>query len=242
MGSTNEHRQIRLVRLAHVYYTHKDLTKASKFLDDFGFQQEKKTVQMDKTTIYYRGTAPEPFVYCAQEGDVDEFGGAAFVVESREDLEYASQTLPGASEVHELKDAPGGGHCVTFRDPIDGFPFHLVYGQSLAGETRALPQLKYNYVCMLRGTWIQERISKRLTVKSPRKSSDHPTARRDSNQVGTLTRPQSERDLMLTTIEGPAPVHKLGHFGMCVTNFANAYSFYTTRFNFKASDVSRSFE
>lgn len=36
---------------------------------------------------------------------------------------------------------------------------------------------------------------------------------------------------------GPAPVHKLGHFGMCVTDFARAYEFYTTRFNFKPSDV-----
>lgn len=38
--------------------------------------------------------------------------------------------------------------------------------------------------------------------------------------------------------EGPAPIHKLGHFGMCVTNFAKAFEFYTARFNFKPSDVS----
>lgn len=37
---------------------------------------------------------------------------------------------------------------------------------------------------------------------------------------------------------GPAPVHRLGHFGMCVTNFKAAYEFYTTRFNFKPSEVS----
>lgn len=148
MTSTTDHRQIRLVRLAHVYYTHKDITKASKFLDDFGFQ-EAKTISTDgKVTRYYRGTGPEPFVYCLREGDIDEFGGAAFVVESREDLEYASQTLPEASKVYELMEAPGGGLCVTFRDPVDGFPFHLVYGQSLEGEIRALPQLKYNYVCI----------------------------------------------------------------------------------------------
>lgn len=146
MGSTTEYRQIRLVRLAHVYYIHKDLTKATKFLDAFGLQQEK-TVHKDKKAIYYRGTGPEPFVYCAREGDVDEFGGAAFVVESRGDLEYASQTLPGATEVYELKEAPGGGYCVTFKDPVDGFPFHLVYGQTLAGQTRALPKLNYNYAC-----------------------------------------------------------------------------------------------
>lgn len=145
MGSTTDHRQIRLVRLAHVYYTHQNITKASQFLNDFGFQ-EVKTIDKDKKTVYYRGTGPDPFVYCAREGDADEFGGAAFVVESREDLEYASQTLPGASEVYELAEAPGGGLCVTFRDPVDGFPFHLVYGQGFADETRALPRLNYNYV------------------------------------------------------------------------------------------------
>ncbi|KAB8227009.1 cytochrome P450 [Aspergillus alliaceus] len=36
---------------------------------------------------------------------------------------------------------------------------------------------------------------------------------------------------------GPAPVHKLGHFGLCVTDFARTYEFFTTRFNFKASDL-----
>jgi len=46
---------------------------------------------------------------------------------------------------------------------------------------------------------------------------------------------------MPMTRAGPAPVHKLGHFGLCVTDFAKAYSFYTTRFNFAPSDVSSKF-
>lgn len=44
--------------------------------------------------------------------------------------------------------------------------------------------------------------------------------------------------LPLTSAIAPAPVHKLGHFGMCVTDFAEAFEFYTTRFNFVPSDVS----
>lgn len=36
----------------------------------------------------------------------------------------------------------------------------------------------------------------------------------------------------------PAPVHKLGHFGMCITDFAKCYEFYTTYFNFHPSEVS----
>lgn len=141
-SSNTGHRQIRLVRVAHVYYTHKDINKATQFLEDFGFQEIKRVGQ----SIYYRGTGSEPFVYCAREGNVDEFGGAAFVVESREDLEYASQTLPEATKVYELDQAPGGGLCVTFKDPVDAIPFHLVYGQAVADDTTPTPDLKYNFV------------------------------------------------------------------------------------------------
>ncbi|KAJ5806095.1 oxidoreductase [Penicillium pulvis] len=186
-------RRINLLRIAHVYYTHKDIQKARQFLEDFGFQEEKRVGKK----IYYRGTGPEPFVYCLTEGDEDEFGGTAFAVESEEDLEYASQTLPGASKVTALTDAPGGGYCVTFRDPVDNFPFHLVYGQELSNDVKKLPELDYNM----------------------------PTEKYRS--VNNFQRFE----------KGPAPVHKIGHFGMCVTNFAKAFDFYTTRFNFKPSDL-----
>ncbi|RHZ50595.1 uncharacterized protein CDV56_103787 [Aspergillus thermomutatus] len=185
-------RQIRLVRLAHVYYTHQDLDKAARFLEDFGFQE---TGRVGKT-IYYRGTSAEPFVYCAQQGDVDRFGGAAFVVESMADLEYAARTLPSTSEVYQL-DCPGGGLCVTFADPVDGFAFHLVYGQTPLEATAVMQEPRYNY----------------------------PTEKHRPSNSCQRFKP------------GPAPVHKLGHFGMCVTDFARAYDFYTTRFNFKASDL-----
>ncbi|KAL1980672.1 hypothetical protein VTN96DRAFT_3652 [Rasamsonia emersonii] len=186
-------RQIRLVRIAHVYYTHKNIDQARQFLEDFGFHEVKR---VGKDT-YYRGTGPEPFVYCARQGDEDDFGGAAFVVESEQDLEYAAQTLPNATKVYELSDAPGGGRCVTFRDPVDNFPFHLVYGQAAAENVTAFPQLKFNF----------------------------PTEKH--RPVNKTQRFQ----------KGPAPVHKLGHFGMCVTNFAKTFEFYTTRFNFVPSDL-----
>lgn len=136
-------RKIPLVRLAHVYYTHKDIDNATKFLLDFGFQETKRSGDR----IYYRGTGTEPFVYCATAGQEDKFDGAAFVVESAEDLEFASKTLPDATPVHQLEDEPGGGSRVTFRDPVDGFPFHLVYGQS-SGESESDPhdELQFNFV------------------------------------------------------------------------------------------------
>ena len=125
MPSQTTPEKIRLVRPAHVYYSHIDLDKAHKFLLDFGFAETQR-VDSDKT---YRGYAPDPFVYCATKSDANTFGGVAFVVESKADLERASQTLPNASKIYELTDALGRGKCVTFNDPVDGFPFHLVFGQ-----------------------------------------------------------------------------------------------------------------
>lgn len=91
-------RKINLVRLAHVYYTYADIDKALQFLDDFGFQKVTQVGQ----DHYFRGTGAEPFVYCSREGDVNEFSGAVFVVQTKDDLEYASRTLPEASDVYEL--------------------------------------------------------------------------------------------------------------------------------------------
>lgn len=154
-----ESKRIRLVRLAHVYYTHRDLAKASEFLKDFGFQECTQVAsKTGQRTIFYHGTdTKQPFVYCAREGPEDAFGGAAFVVESREDLEYAAKTLPGATGIVDMDldegKIPGGGLRVTFTDPIDGFPFHLVWGQRGQEVTRdqedRLPALQYNLVCCL---------------------------------------------------------------------------------------------
>jgi hypothetical protein len=157
-------RKINLVRLAHVYYTHKDLTSASKFLLDFGLQEVKQAhhaqngSQDDKKVIYYHGTSAEPFLYATESGPENAFGGAAFVVESMEDLEFAARTLPGASPVLDLgkedPSVPGGGFYVTFQDPVDGIPFRLVFGQIMRdigdGDGiggNGLPQLRYNFVC-----------------------------------------------------------------------------------------------
>jgi len=148
MGSSGDvTRKITLDRIAHVYYKHRNIEKQTAFLNDFGFYEAKKI----KDKIYYRGYSDEPFLYCAIASDDDEFGGAAFVVDSEEDLIHAAATLPGATQIYEMTDAPGGGRCVTFKDPIDGYPFHLVYGQTLApiGNEPSFPQLEFNYVCVV---------------------------------------------------------------------------------------------
>lgn len=194
----NDLKKIKLTHLAHVYYKYKDLAPIRKFYEDFGFYETKRVGE--KT--YYRGYGAEPFVICAEPADKDEFGGAAFAVESEEDLVHASVSLPAecrATKVYDLTDAPGGGKCVTFYDPVDGFPFHLVHGQEKVPLMDPnFPDLKINFPL------------------------------EKTREVNTFQRFKKR----------PAPVHKLGHFGMCVTNFAKCYEFYSTRFNFFASELS----
>jgi len=185
-------RKIMLKRIAHVYYIHEDLEKADQFLHDFGFT----ITQQSPDKIFYKGYGTEPFVYCAVKGPTNQFGGVAFVVDSLEDLELASKTLPNATPIHAM-DVPGGGKRVTFNDPVDGFPFHLVYGQTPIPHSKDFPERNYNYPS----------------------SKNRPV-----NQVQRFK-------------TGPAAIHKLGHYGCCVTNFDSTYDFYTTHFNLKASDL-----
>ncbi|KAF2179304.1 Glyoxalase/Bleomycin resistance protein/Dihydroxybiphenyl dioxygenase [Zopfia rhizophila CBS 207.26] len=185
--------KITILRVSHVYYKHKDVEAAQQFLADFGFIETKRV----GNKIYYRGYGTESFVYCLEGADEDEFGGTGFVVQSLGDLERARERIPTASEIYDLADAPGGGKCVTIRDPVDGWPLHLVYGQTLVEPTKEYHYVNFNF---------------------PHKKN------RGGGEFQRFDK-------------GPANVHKMGHFGMCVTDFDKVYNFYTTLFNFKASDI-----
>jgi len=193
MGDQRPPQKIRLVRLAHVYYTHSDLEVARQFFLDFGF-----TIVSDLgDALYFKGYGVDPFVYYATAGPANTFGAAAFIVESLADLELASATLPNATPVEDSA-APGGGKRATFRDPVDDFPMHLVFGQTLVPKSG--PQL----------------------------------TERDYNYPDTKNRAVNKTQRFK---KAPAPVHKMWHFGCCVTDFAKTYGFYTTRFNLKPSDL-----
>jgi hypothetical protein len=191
MSEQSPQKKIGLARVAHVYYTHKNLAKANEFLLDFGFS----VTQATDDKIYYCGYGSEPFLYCATRGAEDRFGGTAWVVDSMEDLERAT-SLPGATPVHD-SDAPGRGKRVTFYEPVDNCPFHLVYGQAPVEPTETFPELAFNFP----------------TVKH-----------RPVNKSQRFKR-------------GPAPIHKLGHFGLCVTNYKASLAFFTENFNFKPTDI-----
>ena len=133
--------RIRLQQTAFVVYYHADLQAARKFLADFGFE-----IAEDRgDEIFFRGYGSEPYVYIARKatGNDSQFGGGAYEVETRRELEKAAQ-LPSASAIRPL-DGPGGGEIVTLTDPV-GHAVHLVHGQTKrTPDEKHLEKLTVNY-------------------------------------------------------------------------------------------------
>lgn len=90
--------------------------------------------QEDDKLIYFRGYGRDQYVYICEKSDKSEFRRGCFETETREDLDAADKKF--GVEVNKV-DAPGGGYKATDPDP-DGFPLHLIYGQTPA-ETGNLP-------------------------------------------------------------------------------------------------------
>ncbi len=172
--------RIKLHHIAHVYYKHKDVDASLRFMEDFGFEETARI----GNKVFFRGYGKEPFVVAVEAGDEDVFGGAAFAVESEEELEKAAKILPPeakATPVHEVTDAPGGGKRVTFYDPVDGFPFHLVYGQTqIEPRDPKFPVLRVNFVSKLCGL-----LGQALIMCSPMRR----TGRRTSSSVSRRGQP-----------------------------------------------------
>lgn len=116
--------RVRINKTSFVIYEHPDLSKAIKFLLDFGLS----IAHRDGDNVFFKGYGSDPFVYLARQskGSRAAFGGAAYLVESRSELEKAAR-ISGATSIQPL-EFPGGGEIVTVHDPA-GFPVHLVHGQ-----------------------------------------------------------------------------------------------------------------
>lgn len=177
--------KIKLVRIAHVYYTHKSFEKEHQFLLDFGLTETKRSnTGTSNEKIWYRGYGTEPFVHCLSKGDENGFDGAAFVVESRDELELAARIVSNASKIYELGDAPGGGECVTIKDPVDNFQLHLVWGQTQRELTEELHQRDYNFVSVAEVAIALGRQALTTRGHSQQRSIDLPTRRNKCTKVG----------------------------------------------------------
>ncbi|KAK4946509.1 hypothetical protein LTR10_014361 [Elasticomyces elasticus] len=126
--------QVRVVRLGHVVYQHPDLDKALKFLLDFGFVEEQRTL----SRVYLRGYGVQPFLNVAEQSPDGKrhFLGAYWAVDSLEELQKAASN-PGASPIED-SDAPGGGKVVTIEDP-NGYKVGFIYGQKLREKDGPVP-------------------------------------------------------------------------------------------------------
>lgn len=147
-NNTDNPEKIKLHHIAHVYYKYstEEVDAARFFMTDFGFFEAKRV----GPRTYYRGYGSEPFVLCVEASTKTEFAGTAFAVESLDELQKAAKILPAEVKptgIYDLEDAPGGGKGLTFFDPVDGFPMHLVYGQEPVEELDPkFPELKLNFV------------------------------------------------------------------------------------------------
>ncbi|PQE12303.1 trihydroxytoluene oxygenase protein [Rutstroemia sp. NJR-2017a BVV2] len=184
-------KQVRLVKLSHMRYQHKDMEKIAVFMHDFGMRIVKKTDEK----IWFGGYGEDHYVYVVERGTEDKFLGGVYLVESEADLEKASQ-ISGASAIEDLNDAPGRGRLVTVLDP-EGFPVNLIFGQDPvpASQLHIPEKLVYNFEDE------KKRINKFQRFK-----------------------------------EGPAAVHKLGHYGLCVRDFVTQWKFYVNNFNLVPTD------
>ena len=149
--------RIRLVKTSFVIYEYPDLEKATQFLLDFGLTIAEdrccsnSSKQLQKET-FFQGYGPDPFIYLARQSSdntTPKFCGAAYLVESRVELEKALRKPGAISGGIEVLNAPGGGEIVTLQDPAGHF-VHLVHGvkekERFAGEWgMGLKELVINY-------------------------------------------------------------------------------------------------
>jgi hypothetical protein len=189
-------------------YQHPDLDVIEKFLADFGMNVVKRT----EGEAWFRGYGNDQYIYYVRKGPKTFLGGT-FEVESREDLEKASQ-LNGGSPIEPLSGAPGGGFLVTVHDP-EGMPISFIHGQE-PGTAGVAP----------------EPLIVNTETDKPRKRRFHrfkegPAAIHKVRPTSTLFRHSCLTD----------PSLKLGHYGLCVRDFATQLDWYTRNFNFVPSDL-----
>ncbi|MFK7831165.1 MAG: VOC family protein [Congregibacter sp.] len=112
-----------------------DLEAQKEYLAHFGMSLVRET----EDAIYYRGTGSQPYSYVAHRGASDRYIGAAFTVDSEEQLNALAASV--GAEVHD-SDEPAGGRCVKCTDP-DGFGVE-VYCGTARNETQVSEAPKLN--------------------------------------------------------------------------------------------------
>ncbi|KAK6580070.1 hypothetical protein PZA11_007092 [Diplocarpon coronariae] len=211
----NSPSKIQIARVSHVYLRHPDPDKFLAFGQDFGLVEEAR----HGDAVYLRGYGVDPYCYVVLPSldEKKEFGGTAFLVQSKEDLEKAMK-LPGATR-KSLTHAPGGGELVSLVSP-GGTKLHLLWGQ----ETRSVPDKEPSAQVISVGP-------QNLPFKKERQGALYSFAR------AVLADPRNKTGEFQRFKPGPAMVHKLGHYGYSTSSFDADASYYLDNFNLTPSDI-----
>lgn len=143
------------------------------------------------------------------------FDGGAWVASTAKDFEKASR-LPGAV-ASVLTGHPGGGRRVTI--PAPG-----VVKSTLSTATRSVYQ-------MSRSPRKQQKILD-FIIRASKRAAKVSVACAIWHSANNKTEGEFQRFR-----EGPAMVHKLGHYGLISDHFDADVAFYTSNFNFAPSDI-----
>ena len=108
--------------LAYVTYRVTDLDVMESFLTDFGMTRSARS----DNELYMRGAGTAHHVHVSIKGESNEFVGAAFEVDSEDDLVLAAE-ISNASPVEDI-DGPAGGRRVRLTTP-SGQRIDVVHGQ-----------------------------------------------------------------------------------------------------------------
>lgn len=196
------------VQLSRIAHVYFEYKDLSKF-NKFAVDFGFVQAECKGNTIYYRGYGKDPYIYVASKSTTghSRFLGGAWIAKDEENFQKAAK-IPGAI-VRELDDAPGGGKMISFARPNGTF-FHVIYAQT-ERDIHALAE----------------------TEQVP----EVPSATHESQ--GPYNTPFSKARLgqFQRYREGPALVHKLGHYGYVCREFDAELDFYTSNFNFVHSDV-----
>ena len=125
----------KVVDVLFIRFELKDLAAQKEFLQHFGLQLAHET----DDAIYFKGTGNQPYCYIAHRGDENRFLGAAYYVNSAEELERLAAAV-GADIVDS--NEPAGGRCVKFADP-DGIGIEVYHGIALT-DAPSQPAPKLN--------------------------------------------------------------------------------------------------
>ncbi len=123
--------------------------------------------------------------------------------------------LPGASEIRDLKDAPGGGQIVTVPDP-EGIPCNLIFGQKPPAPRHPPEILALNYG------------ESKGRVRKFQRFQPGPAA---VYKVSILASLRTQKSCLTD-----GSILQLGHFGICTTKYEEMLTFYTKTFNIVPSD------